>query len=162
MPNAASSSASQSSVFKFRSWVRLAFVTSVTCTPPRGPPVKFHRRKVSIFPKSSSPPAAFSRAPAIFSSSQRSFRLLKYVLSGSPVCGRKRSCPPSLAKRATSSATRVSCQTIALAEDGGLPLIGDADRGQIRSAQPALLERFCDHFFRAAQDFQRIMLHPAR
>src|SRR5437899_4948452 len=90
MSNAARISASQSRVFKFRSCVRLAFVTSVTCTPPFGPPVKFHRRKVSIFPKSSSPPIAFSRAPGTFSSSQCSFRLLKYVLSGNPVFGRKR------------------------------------------------------------------------
>src|SRR5207302_5879186 len=60
----------------------------------------------SIFPNSNSPPAAFSRLPGIFSSSQRSFRLLKYVLSGNPVCCRKRCCPPSLAKRTTSSATR--------------------------------------------------------
>src|SRR6266852_6275609 len=51
---------------------------------------------------------------------------------------------------------------LALPEDCGLPLIGNADGGQIRSAQPALLERFSDHFFRAAQDFQRVMLHPAR
>src|SRR6267142_2133403 len=51
---------------------------------------------------------------------------------------------------------------LALPQDGGLPLIGDADRGQIGSAQPALLERVRNHFFRAAQDFQRIMLHPTR
>ena len=40
---------------------------------------------------------------------------LKQVLSGKPVCARKRSCPPFFAKCPTSSATRVSCQTIALA-----------------------------------------------
>ena len=66
--------------------MRLALVTSVTWTPPCGPPVKFQRRNVSIFPKSNSPAAALSRAPGTFSSSQRSFRLLKYVLSGNPVC----------------------------------------------------------------------------
>ena len=50
----------------------------------------------------------------------------------------------------------------ALPQDRRLPLIGDADCGQIRSAQPALLQRLGDHFFRAPLDFQRIVLHPAR
>ncbi len=50
----------------------------------------------------------------------------------------------------------------ALPEDGSLPLIGDADRGQIRSTQSAQLQRFSNHFFRAPQDFQWIVLHPAR
>ena len=48
----------------------------------------------------------------------------------------------------------------ALPQDRGFPLIGDADRGQIRSAQPALLQRVCNHFFRTALDFQGIMFHP--
>src|SRR5260370_19493927 len=51
---------------------------------------------------------------------------------------------------------------LALPEDGSFSLIGDADRGQIRSAKSALRERVCNPFFRAAQDFQRIMLPPTR
>src|ERR1700730_5573955 len=39
---------------------------------------------------------------------------------------------------------------LALPKDGGLPLIGDADRRQIGSAYSALLEGVCNHFFRAA------------
>jgi hypothetical protein len=34
--------------------VRLAFVTSVACTPPRTPPDKFHRIQESIVPKRAS------------------------------------------------------------------------------------------------------------
>src|SRR5207253_4598284 len=74
---AASNFSSQSSVFILRSCVRLALVTSVACTPPRAPPVRFQRRNVSTFPKSSSPAAAFARPPGTFSSSQRSFSPLK-------------------------------------------------------------------------------------
>ncbi len=32
------------------SMVRDAFVTSVTCTPPSGPPVMFHSTHESVFP----------------------------------------------------------------------------------------------------------------
>src|SRR5207237_6734088 len=48
----------------------------------------------------------------------------------------------------------------ALPQDRGFPLIGDADRGQIRSAQPSLLQSRGNHFFRAPLDFQGIMFHP--
>ena len=61
--NAASSSSSQSSVSKSMSCVRLAFVTSVKCTPPAAPPVRFQSSHVSIVPNSASPAAAFARAP---------------------------------------------------------------------------------------------------
>ena len=50
----------------------------------------------------------------------------------------------------------------ALPQDGGLPLIRDADRRQIRSAQPALLERPGNYLFCAPLNFQRIVLHPTR
>ena len=49
-----------------RSWVRLAFVTSVTCTPPFAPPVRFERRKVSTFPKSKSPGRALIDGSDLF------------------------------------------------------------------------------------------------
>ena len=57
---------------RFMSWVRLAFVQSVRCSP-----VRRHTRKVSMVPKSSSPASACCRAPATFSRIQRIFRLLK-------------------------------------------------------------------------------------
>ncbi len=62
-----SSSSSQSSVSKFISMVRLAFVTSVTCTPPRGPPVRFHNTQLSGVPNNASPLSAASRTPSTFS-----------------------------------------------------------------------------------------------
>jgi hypothetical protein len=100
---------------KSTSCVRLAFVTSVKCTPPAGPPVKFQSSHVSIVPNSASPAAAFARAPGTLSSSHLSLRPLKYVASGKPVRARNRSWPPSRAKAATSSAVRVSCHTSAFA-----------------------------------------------
>ena len=55
MPKNDSSSSSQSKVSRFISMVRLALVTSVTCTPPRGPPVRFHSSQVSVVPNIASP-----------------------------------------------------------------------------------------------------------
>ena len=49
------------------------------------------RAFINAQPKSSSSAAAFSFAPGTFCKIQRSFKPLKYVLSGSPVCARKRS-----------------------------------------------------------------------
>ena len=60
-----------------QSWVRLAFVTSVTCCPPCIPPVSRHARKLSMVPKRMSPASARVRNPAMWSSSQTIFRLLK-------------------------------------------------------------------------------------
>jgi hypothetical protein len=91
--NAASSSSSLSSVSKPASCVRLAFVTSVTCTPPAGPPVRFHKSHVSMVPNSKSPVLAFARAPGTLSSSHFSFKPLKEVASGRPVRARNRSWP---------------------------------------------------------------------
>ena len=56
-----SSSSSQSSVSRSISIVRLALVTSVTCTPPSAPPVRFHSTQVSVLPKIASPRSAASR-----------------------------------------------------------------------------------------------------
>ncbi|MNJ02935.1 hypothetical protein D3C73_1630700 [compost metagenome] len=47
--------------------VRDAFVTSVACTPPSTPPVRFQRTQQSVVPNSGSPASAFSRAPSTFS-----------------------------------------------------------------------------------------------
>ena len=50
-----SSSSSQSRVSRSISMVRLALVTSVTCTPPSRPPVRFQSSQVSVLPKIASP-----------------------------------------------------------------------------------------------------------
>ena len=51
--------------------VRLALVTSVTCTPPLTPPVRFQMHQVSMLPNTRSPASAFSRAPSTLSRIQR-------------------------------------------------------------------------------------------
>src|SRR5919108_3597 len=60
-------SSSQSSVSRFMSSVRLAFVTSVTWTPPLAPPVSCQIHHVSMFPNRSSPASARSRVPSTLS-----------------------------------------------------------------------------------------------
>ena len=84
-------SLSQDSVLRSISIVRLAFVTSVMCRPPLGPPVRFQMHHVSMFPKTRSPASAFSRAPSTLSRIQRTFGPEKYVASGRPTVSRKRS-----------------------------------------------------------------------
>ena len=84
-------SSSQASVSRSISIVRLAFVTSVMCRPPLGPPVRFQMHQVSMFPNTRSPASALARAPSTLSRIQRTFGPEKYVASGSPTFVRKRS-----------------------------------------------------------------------
>lgn len=49
----------------FISIVRLAFVTSVACSPPFAPPVKFQISQLSIVPKRISPRSARCRSPGV-------------------------------------------------------------------------------------------------
>ena len=104
----------QSSVCRSISIVRLALVTSVACTPPSGPPVRFHSSHASMFPNASSPFSA------------RVARVLDVVEDPGDLrageVGRQRQ-PDALAQAVeplppassrTSAAVRVSCQTIAL------------------------------------------------
>ena len=62
-----------SSVRRSISIVRLALVTSVTCTPPSRPPVRFQITHVSMVPKIASPRSAAARTPSTLSRIQRSF-----------------------------------------------------------------------------------------
>ena len=66
-------SSSQSRVCRSISIVRLALVTSVTCTPPLVPPVRFQITQVSMFPKARSPASALPLAPSTLSRIQRIF-----------------------------------------------------------------------------------------
>jgi hypothetical protein len=59
-------------VRRFISIVRLAFVTSVTCTPPDVPPVRFHSSQLSIVPNKASPRPASARTRGSSSSSHAS------------------------------------------------------------------------------------------
>ena len=73
MPMSAQISGFQSRVSMFISMVREALVTSVACTPPVAPPVRFHSTQLSMVPMRSSPASARSRAPFTFSSTQATF-----------------------------------------------------------------------------------------
>jgi hypothetical protein len=114
MPRMPRISSSQSSVSRFISIVRLAFVTSVTWAPPPGPPVRFQITHVSMLPKRISPFSARPRAPSMLSRIHLIFGPEKYVAIGRPVFARKRSWPPSAISWLQIWSVRVSCQTIAL------------------------------------------------
>ena len=113
-PKNPSSSSSQSKVSRSISMVRLALVTSVTCTPPSGPPVRCHSSHVSAVPKIASPRSAASRAPSTCSRIHCSLPPEKYVAGGSPARCRIVSPRPSRSNAAAIPSVRVSCQTIAL------------------------------------------------
>src|SRR5436190_5744686 len=116
MPISPAISESHDSVDRSISMVRLAFVTSVTCTPPlSAPPVRFHRTQVSMLPNTRSPASAFARAPSTLSRIHRTLGPEKYVASGRPTLALYRSAPPPRAARSSQIfCVRVSCQTIAL------------------------------------------------
>ena len=73
IPMSAQISSFQSRVSMFISSVREALVTSVACTPPCAPPVRFHSTQLSMVPASSSPASARRRAPSTFSRIQAIF-----------------------------------------------------------------------------------------
>src|SRR5699024_724339 len=114
MPMSFAMSSFQSRVSMFISIVREALVTSVTCTPPFGPPVRFHSSHESVLPNSSSPASAFSRAPSTLSRIHLTFGPEKYVASGRPTRSLYLSAPSSPASSSQMRWVRVSCQTIAL------------------------------------------------
>ena len=95
--------------------MRLAFVTSVTCTPPAVPPVMFHSSQQSMVPNSASPRSASARSRPSFSSSHWSFPAEKYVAGGRPALRLITSPPPLFSSAAAIRSVLVSCQTIALA-----------------------------------------------
>ncbi len=114
MPMSFAMSSSHSRVSRFISIVREALVTSVTWTPPFGPPVMFQMTHVSIVPNSRSPFSAFSRAPSTLSRIHLAFGPAKYVASGRPHTSLYFSLPASPASSLQIASVRVSCQTIAL------------------------------------------------
>ena len=94
--------------------VRLALVTSVMCTPPRVPPVRFHSTQVSQVPKMASPRSAASRTPSTFSRIHWILPPEKYVAGGRPAFWRMTSPRPSRSSAEAIRSVRVSCHTIAL------------------------------------------------
>ena len=49
----------------------------------------------------------------------------------------------------------------AIPQQGGLALVGDADRGEVAMRQVGAAQRFSDHRLRVAPDLQRIVFDPA-
>ncbi len=94
--------------------MRLALVTSVTCAPPRGPPVRFHNTQVSGVPKIASPFSASARTPSTFSRIHCTLPAEKYVAGGSPALRLITSPRPSRSSAEAMRSVRVSCHTIAL------------------------------------------------
>ena len=68
--------------------VRLALVTSVTCTPPSTPPVSFQISQLSVVPKSASPASASARTPSTLSRIHWILPPEKYVAGGRPALRR--------------------------------------------------------------------------
>ncbi len=111
MPKASSSSSSQVRRLRSNSIVREALVTSVACSRP---PLRRHKRKLSIVPNAISPARARSPRPGIVSSSQRILDAEKYGSMTRPVRSATISSRPASRHRAQISAVRRSCQTMAL------------------------------------------------
>jgi hypothetical protein len=84
MPISPAMSASQASVSRSISIVREALVTSVTCTPPPAPPVRFHSNHVSTVPNTASPWSAAARTPSTLSRIHWALAAEKYVAGGRP------------------------------------------------------------------------------
>ena len=120
-PKMASSSSSQESVRRSISIVRLALVTSVTCLPPRAPPVRFQMSQLSIVPKHAVPARAASSTAPTFSSAHCSLPAEKYVAGGSPLFSRTSSPFGPRASSAAILSLRVSCHTIAFVK--GNPVV---------------------------------------
>ena len=94
--------------------VRLAFVGSVTCEPPSGPPVRFQMTHESVLPKTASPFSAAARTPSTFSRIHWIFPPEKYVAGGRPAL--RRITPPRSSRSSALAirSVRVSCHTMAL------------------------------------------------
>ena len=133
--------------------VRLAFVTSVTCGPPFTPPVKFQISQVSIVPNSTSPRSARSRSPGVCVEHPADPRRRRSRSSAADRTGRRTG--PARRRRPAprQASVRVSCQTTAwpigcrcaVPEQGGLPLVGDADRDDLGRVGAELADRGRDH-----------------
>ena len=95
--------------------VRLALVTSVTCTPPSVPPVSCQITQLSVVPKMASPFSAASRTPSTFSRIHWIFPPAKYGCRRQAGLVRLMTSPrPSRSSAVAMRSVRVSCHTMAL------------------------------------------------
>ena len=159
----------QSSVSRSISSVRLALVTSVTWMPPSLPPVRFHSTQVSMVPNSSSPFSALARAVDVVED-PRDLGGRRSRWRAGPVTSRRRSTPSVAGELADEPAgarvlphDRVVDRLAGLAvpDDRGLALVGDADRLDVAGLGVGVGHRAVDDLARAAPDLGRVVLDPA-
>ena len=151
--------------------VRLALVTSVTCTPPWTPPVRFQSSQLSVVPKSASPRSAAARTPV---------DVLQDPLDLAAGEVRRRR-QPGLVPDDVAAAVAVERAGDAVGagvlpddrvvvgpagpavpHDGGLALVGDAERGEVgRRTGRWRCSAVCDDGAGALPDLDRVVLHPA-
>ena len=169
MRNRASSSSSQSSVARLSSCVRLALVTSVTCKPPAGPPVRFQSTQLSIVPHTASPRSAAARTPSTLSRIHCSFSAEKYVAGGRPVRSMSSVRYPFQCANAAVGAHVLPHDRVVIRpavawipHHGRLTLVGHAYGRQVLPRQPCVGQCTRDHRSRARDDFNGIVLDPAR
>ena len=77
MSNVSNIAGSHASRAMFMRSVRDALVTSVTCRPPSGPPVRFQVSQESMVPAHRSPASARFRSPSTWSRSHATFGPVK-------------------------------------------------------------------------------------
>ena len=171
MPSAASSSSSQSPVWRFQSSVREALVTSVAWS--RAPPVSFQSSQESTVPKASRPASAAARAPGSVVEDpgelgagevgveHEARALAEEGLEPGALQPRRRRRPCG------GPARRWRCRAArpvrAVPDHRGLPLVGDAEGGHVAGGEPGPAPgppgptASCD-----SQISSRVVLHPAR
>jgi hypothetical protein len=132
--------------------VREALVASVACT---WPPVRRHSRKQSMVPKASLPASARARAPVDQEPGLGLDRGLQAV-GLEPVAERRRA--PVLPDDGVVDRRA----GLAVPDQRGFALVGDADPGQLTGLEPGLGERALDHRQGAAPDVLGVVLDPAR
>ena len=151
--------------------VRLALVTSVTCTPPRGPPVRFHSTQESAVPKIASPFSASARTPSTFSRIHCTLPAAKYVAGGRPGLAPDHVAAAVAVERRGDAVgagvlpdDRVVVRPagVAVPHQRRLALVGDAERGKVAGRQLRRVQRRMQHRRGALPDLDRVVLDPAR
>ena len=150
--------------------VRLALVTSVTCTPPRGPPVRFHSTQVSAVPKIASPVSARGAHPVDVLQDplhlaagevrrRRQTRLAPDDVAAAVAVQRRRD--PVGAGVLPDDRVVVRPAGAPVPHQRRLTLVGDAQRGQVVRRQVGRVQRRHQHRRGALPDLDRVVLDPA-
>ena len=150
--------------------VRLALVTSVTCTPPRGPPVRFHNSQVSMVPKTASPRSAAARTPSTFVQNPLQFaageigrrRQARFVpdhVAAAVAVQRRRD--PVGAGVLPDDRVVVRPAGVPIPHQRRLALVRDSQCDNVFRRQIGRVERRHQHRCRALPDLDRVVLDPS-